>query len=58
MSGIPASSRAEAAGSPKGWIGRDNIRAALKVTMAGFGCGVYQVVNLYESTSTDARKAL
>jgi hypothetical protein len=23
---------------------------ALKVTMAGFGCSVYQVVNLYEST--------
>lgn len=23
----------------KGWIAKDKIRAALKVTMAGFGCG-------------------
>ena len=39
----------------KKWIGKDKIRAALKVTVAGFGCGVYQVVKLYESTATDAR---
>jgi hypothetical protein len=32
------------------------IRGALQATMAGFGCGVCQVVKLYESTaSTDAR---
>jgi hypothetical protein len=36
--------------------GKDKIRGALQATMAGFGCGVYQVVQLYESTaSTDAR---
>jgi hypothetical protein len=40
----------------RGWIGKDKIRGALQVVMAGFGCGVYQVVKLYESTaSTDAR---
>ena len=39
-----------------GWVGKDKIRGALQVTMAGFGCGVCQVVKLYESTaSTDAR---
>jgi hypothetical protein len=41
------------------WIGKDKIRGALKVVIAGFCCGVYQVTNLYESTaSTDARTAL
>jgi hypothetical protein len=40
----------------KGWIGKDKIRGALQVVMAGFGCGIYQVVKHYESTaSTDAR---
>jgi hypothetical protein len=28
----------------RAWIGKDKIRGALQVVMAGFGCGVYQVV--------------
>jgi hypothetical protein len=45
--------------STKGWIGRDKIRGALQVTMAGFGVGLFRVVKHYESTtSTDARIVL
>ena len=43
----------------KGCIGKDKIRGALQVTMAGFGVGLFQVVKHYESTtSTDARIVL
>jgi hypothetical protein len=37
-----------------GWLGKDKIRGALQVVVAGFGVGIFQVVKYYETTAASS----